>query len=91
MYQERLAREGIKCLVKNDRLSAAIGEIPFVECFPELWLIDNEVYPRARLLLDAWMAKTLDNEDEVWTCVHCQERVTQQFEVCWNCSRPRDE
>jgi hypothetical protein len=89
MYQELLSREGIKCLVKNDRLSAGIGEIPFVECFPELWLIDDEVYPRARLLLDAWMAQTTGNEDEAWICSHCQEQVAQQFEACWNCSRGR--
>ena len=33
-----LESEGIACLVRNDRLAGVIGEIPFVECWPELWV-----------------------------------------------------
>ncbi len=90
MFKEMLAEEGIKCLVKNDRLSAGIGEIPFVECFPELWVIDDEVYPRARLLLDAWLARGTGENAEPWTCSHCGEQSTQQFTACWKCSQSRE-
>ncbi|WP_303722738.1 DUF2007 domain-containing protein [Malonomonas rubra] len=89
MYKEMLGNEGIDCLVKNDRLSAAIGEIPFVECYPELWVVDEEVYPRARLLLDAWMANAIEKEGH-WVCENCGEESDGQFEVCWNCSQPRE-
>ena len=90
MFKDMLAEEGIKCLVKNDRLSAGIGEIPFVECFPELWVIDDEVYPRARLLLDGWLAGGSDEGAALWTCAHCGEQSPQQFSVCWSCTRPRE-
>ena len=48
LLRERLAGEGIVCLVRNDELSSALGEIPFVECYPELWVVDDEVWPRAQ-------------------------------------------
>lgn len=89
MYKDMLAEEGVACLVKNDRLSVGIGEIPFVECFPELWVIDDEVYPRARLLLDSWLTRAVDEDAEPWICSHCGESSTQQFTACWNCSQPR--
>lgn len=89
MFKEMLGSEGIDCLVKNDRLSAALGEIPFTECFPELWVVDDEVYPRARLLLDGFLSKVIDDEP-AWCCANCGEESAGQFEVCWNCSQPRE-
>lgn len=86
LLKERLAGEGIICLLRNDELSTALGEIPFVECYPELWLVDDEIYPRARLLLDKWLAEEWDPGPD-WLCPGCGERVEGQFEVCWKCGR----
>lgn len=86
LLKERLAGEGIVCLLRNDELSTALGEIPFVECYPELWLVDDEVYPRARLLLDQWLAEEW-NPGPDWLCPGCGERVDGQFDVCWKCGR----
>jgi hypothetical protein len=84
LLKERLAMDGIVCLVRNDELSTALGEIPFVECYPELWVVDDEVYPRARLLLDQWLSGMVPRE-ETWQCVRCGEILEGQFESCWQC------
>lgn len=88
MFKELLASEGIQCLIRNEQLSTAMGEIPFVECFPELWVLDEETYPRARLLLDAWL-KT-PPAAEAWDCPGCGEKIDGQFTVCWSCGALRD-
>ena len=89
LLKEILVAEGIDCIVRNDQLSSAIGEIPFVECYPELWVIDNETYPRAKMLLDAWLKKnTL--KDEYWTCPECGEQVQAHFGACWSCGTISD-
>ena len=88
MYKELLAGEGIDCLVRNDRLTAALGEIPFVECFPELWVVDEEVYPRAKKLLDAWLSR--GHSCETWHCPGCGEQIEGQFSVCWACGSDRN-
>ena len=36
-----LEQAGIACYVRNERLGGAVGEIPFVECWPELWVLRN--------------------------------------------------
>lgn len=87
LLRERLAAEGITCLLRNDELSTALGEIPFVECYPELWVVDDEVFPRARLLLDQWLAEEA-GDGGGWTCA-CGEVSEGQFAACWQCGRPR--
>jgi len=84
LLKEILVAEGIECLLRNDLLSSAMGEIPFIECSPELWLIDGETYPRAKLLLDAWL-QTNGPSDEYWTCPGCGEVVQAHFGACWSC------
>ena len=89
MLKELLAKEGIECILKNDQLSAGMGEIPFTECYPELWLIDEEVYPRAKLFLDDWLKNELADA-EPWLCTGCGEVLAAQFDACWSCDRERD-
>ena len=42
-----LATFGIKCVAKNSDLISAAGELPPVECWPELWVVDDEKFGRA--------------------------------------------
>jgi hypothetical protein len=88
LLKERLATEEIVCLVRNDELSTALGEIPFVECYPELWVVDDEVFPRARLLLDQWLSE-MSMEQGAWRCAGCGEVLEGQFESCWKCGKER--
>ena len=43
---------GIQCVVKNLYLSAAVGELPPIECWPELWVIDDARYAEAREVVE---------------------------------------
>ena len=88
LLKERLATEEIVCMVRNDELSTALGEIPFVECYPELWVVDDEVFPRARLLLDQWLNE-MSTEQRAWRCAGCGEVLEGQFESCWKCGREK--
>ena len=88
LLRERLAAAGIVCLVRNDELSTALGEIPFLECYPELWVVDDEVFPRARLLLEQW-SREMEIQQEAWRCPGCGELLEGQFQSCWQCGRDR--
>jgi hypothetical protein len=50
--RSKLEEHGIACFVKNHFLSGAIGEIPPVECWPELWIVADADEARARELLE---------------------------------------
>jgi hypothetical protein len=51
MCKERLEQAGISSLIKNQRTTGLAGEIPFTEVFPELWVVQDEEYDRARRFL----------------------------------------
>lgn len=89
LLKDLLAGEGIDCLLRNDTLSSAIGEIPFIECRPELWVIDDETFPRAKLLLDGWLKQDARSEED-WACPACGEKSEAQFGACWNCGMQRE-
>ncbi|HSN71857.1 MAG TPA: DUF2007 domain-containing protein [Steroidobacteraceae bacterium] len=79
-----LETEGIRCQIRNDRLSGALGEIPFLECWPELWLVDPGDELRARGLIEAELADA--PVAPAWTCPDCGERIEGQFAECWRCA-----
>jgi Putative prokaryotic signal transducing protein len=81
-----LEQSGIECYVRNERLGGAAGEIPFVECWPELWVLRNGDALRARGLIDTLAVEQGSYPD--WTCGECGERVEGQFDACWRCSTP---
>lgn len=88
LLKERLAGEGVACLLRNDELSTALGEIPFVACYPELWVIDEELYPRAQLLLNKWLEES-GEDAPAWCCPGCGEQLEGQFHSCWKCGYER--
>lgn len=83
MFRELLLREGVECLLRNEQLLAGLGEIPFTECYPELWVVDNELFPRASSLLAQFMDREAGGAD--WLCPACGEAIEGQFNACWNC------
>ena len=85
-----LEAAGIACFVRNEGLNSVLGEIPFVECWPELWVVRNGEALRARGLIEAARgAVTAPGPD--WTCERCGERVEGQFDACWHCAASEDE
>ncbi len=90
MLKDFLGKEGIACVLRNDNLSTAMGEIPFIECFPELWLLDDECLPRARMLLDGWLNSKAAVPEEAWICPACGEQSDGNFGACWSCGRLRE-
>jgi Putative prokaryotic signal transducing protein len=77
---------GIRCVTRNLDLSTAAGELPLIECWPELWIVDDEQLLRARAILKKTLAP-LEAVKKSWHCDGCGEEVEGQFSECWNCCR----
>ena len=88
MYKERLEQAGIRCTIKNQRASGLAGEIPFAEVFPEVWVIDDQDYDRARRVIEDETA-ALPSHQGSWVCSGCGERHEHQFAACWKCGQDR--
>ncbi len=88
MCKERLEQAGISSLIKNQRTTGLAGEIPFTEVFPELWVVQDEEYDRARRLLDDGLV-SVPSEQGGWICSGCEEQHETQFVICWQCGQER--
>ena len=62
-----LEQAGIACFVRNEGLAGVIGELPWVEVWPELWVVRNGDALTARGLIDAFRAGP-DATRPDWIC-----------------------
>ena len=85
-YKNLLESEGIACRIRNEHLGSIVGEMPFIEVWPELWVINALDYDRARQLIDD--AITGESPGKAWRCAGCGEDNEGQFGACWNCGKP---
>jgi hypothetical protein len=83
-----LATFNIKCITKNYELSSAAGELPPIECWPELWVLDDERHAEAEAILKKTLAP-LKSVKKSWHCDGCGEEIEGQFSECWKCGRSR--
>ena len=83
-----LATFNIECITKNYELSSAAGELPPIECWPELWVVDDHQQAEAEAILKKTLAP-LKSVKKSWYCAGCGEEIEGQFSECWKCGRSR--
>jgi hypothetical protein len=83
-----LALHGIECLTRKLDLGTGAGELPPVECWPELWVIDDARVAEAQAILKRALAP-MKAVRRTWTCRGCGEQIEGQFTECWKCGRER--
>lgn len=83
VVQKLLASEGIKTTLKNENLQSGVGELPFVEMWPELWLLNPQDLDRARQVLSEFGDQTMASD---WVCTICSEKNPGSFQICWACT-----
>ncbi|MGI9228566.1 MAG: DUF2007 domain-containing protein [Gammaproteobacteria bacterium] len=85
--QGLLQSNGIACLIKNQNLGSAMGEIPPQECWPEVWIYHAEDYDEAMRLVDL-VTGSANEGQTIWNC-QCGEENGATFFSCWNCGAER--
>lgn len=88
MLKGLLEESEIRCMIRNEYLSSAMGEVPFLESSPELWILKDEDYLRARTLLETWRTTRIEVTGP-WACAQCGENIEGQFTSCWQCGEER--
>jgi len=86
IWANSLRAAGIRCELRNTALSGALGEIPFLECAPQLWIaLDHEVARACEILQQLRQPMT----GPAWQCAGCSEYSEPQFGCCWQCGSAR--
>jgi hypothetical protein len=76
-----LIMAGIETEMRNQYLAGALGDLPMLETWPQLWVEDTLESAALRALAAATATPTGDP----WICAHCGEQLEPQFMTCWRC------
>jgi len=76
-----LIASGIQAQLRNEFLQGAIGDLPLMDVWPQLW-VDDIDEPRA---LRAILGFHQPVAGPPWVCSCCGETLEPQFLSCWRC------
>lgn len=81
-FRALLDSQGIPSRIRNEFLAGAAGELPPLDCWPELFVEPRWEEPARRLIAEAQHGT---RRAANWTCPDCGELIEGQFTACWNC------
>ncbi|MGA2188120.1 MAG: DUF2007 domain-containing protein [Steroidobacteraceae bacterium] len=76
-----LITAGIQCELRNQYLAGALGDVPMMETWPQLYVDDAD----ERFALSALARAAAATIGVPWTCKDCGEQLEPQFTQCWRC------
>ena len=79
---------GIATFLRNENMMRVAGEVPFDQCWPEVWISDPADEPLAQEILEDFRTRKRPR-GPAWTCPKCNEWLEGQFTACWNCGTQR--
>ncbi len=83
-YKNLLNSEGIPAFIRNEHLGGILGEMPFQEVWPELWVENDLDHDRALQLIDSNNILQ-ESPESAWRCRICEAENEGQFAACWQC------
>lgn len=86
-----LESHGLTVTVRGEDLWGTRGEVPFVDAWPTVWVIDDEREAEAREVVRQYEA-TVEGpttEGTAWRCPKCGQDLEPQFTTCWSCGTER--
>ncbi|MGB8855377.1 MAG: DUF2007 domain-containing protein [Burkholderiales bacterium] len=78
-----LVQAGIDTQVFNANAQSGMGELPFTETYPQVWVMDDGQFLRAKNIVREY--KLAPTDHRVVQCPECREENPANFGVCWNC------
>ena len=78
----------VPCFVRNEHLVGGAGELPPIECWPEVWITEDHQLERAQALVKTYLGRTPVDAGP-WQCPACAEPLEGQFTQCWQCGEER--
>lgn len=84
-----LVQAGIEARLFNEYAQGGLGEIPFTHAYPEVWVVEDSDWERARSVLQDYES-TSTGANQQQACPACSEPNPSAFEVCWRCGAALD-
>lgn len=86
-----LESHGLSVAVRGEDLWGTRGEVPFVDAWPTVWVLDDGREAEARGVIHEYESgRVRPNGDGAgWRCPKCGRELEPQFTACWGCGAER--
>ena len=78
-----LEQHDIEAVIKNENLFSVSGEVPFLECLPEIWVKPLDFVRAEQIIADLDTSSEEAGPD--WVCASCGESNLSNYAVYWSC------
>ena len=78
-----LRHAGIDSRVLKENAQGGLGDIPFGEAYPEVWIEHSADLDRANAIIAEFESPPIDSGSVA--CPACSEENPGNFELCWKC------
>lgn len=79
-----LEHAGVKARLFNENAQGGLGEIPFTNAYPEVWVLNDNDFSRGQVVASDY--DNLPIETGITFCRACGEENPRNFQLCWKCS-----
>ena len=83
LIRNLLGEAGIEAHVLNENAQGGVGQLPVMEAYPQIWIVDEREMSRAREIIQAF--EHMPSIRSTVRCQQCAEDNPSNFQVCWNC------
>lgn len=83
LVQGLLTEAGIESRILNEYAQGGMGEIPFTQAYPEIWLVNKADTDKAGHIIQQFETRQQGGAER--RCKHCHESSPDTFETCWAC------
>jgi hypothetical protein len=83
-----LAQAGIEAHVLNENAQGGLGQLPFTEAWPEVWIAEERDLARAKEVVRVF--EQAPAAAGALQCSGCGEENPSTFQLCWNCGNAVD-
>jgi Putative prokaryotic signal transducing protein len=78
-----LGHAGIEARLFNEHAQGGLGDIPFSQAYPEVWIMNDQEFERGKRLVSDYENSPLETGTVI--CSACAEENPRNFELCWHC------
>jgi hypothetical protein len=86
-----LESQGLTALVRGEAVAGLAGEVPFVDVWPTVWVLDDDRDSEARAVINEYEPRSAKpmSAGVAWLCPKCGQDIEPQFTACWACGAER--
>lgn len=78
-----LGHSGVEARLFNQNAQSGVGEIPFSNTYPEVWIMKDDDLERGKIVVRHYEDSPV--EAGVVFCRACGEENPRNFQLCWQC------